>query len=251
MRRAFGLVVLAALVVSFTTGAVRILGSGAPVRVSAQGADAIDPSGQDPNTVTVTLADGDGDGPLPPSVEERSNALSVLDASRSSITALGERHEVVLVRAVGPAFAGESIDLSDPCSARRCIDVTVYLYPSDRVLDVFVAQGRVVRTTFSRGQPPLDESERARAHMFADADADVVDHLAGERHTHLVLAYPMWRDTSPCDEHRCASVVYPLDSLATTGIGREATIVVDLSAMRIVERLYLRCAPECVPGWSR
>jgi hypothetical protein len=202
-----------------------------------------------PQAVTVTLPDDAGDGPAPPSTAERTHALRAMNADATVAALLRGRREIVLVRALEPSVAERA---AGPCSTARCIDVTAYLYEGDRVLDVFVdaRTWRVVEHRFTRGQPPLNDAEKSRAHVIAERDADVARHLDGARHTHPDLAYPMWRDIAPCDTHRCASVVFPLDDMVRTGVGREATIVVDLSTGTIVERLYLVCRTDCVRGWS-
>lgn len=208
-------------------------------------ADLRDPDpDHDEGAVTESIPDDDVQQPT---ASERARALAAAKVHEPVARLLRERNEPVLLRTYAPAD-GET----GPCSTRRCIEVTFYLYRSNVVLDVLMsaAEMRVISTTSSRGQPPLSLAEQARAHRIADGDADLRAHLGNEAHVHAVLAYPMWRDTAPCDVDRCASVVYPMDRMLSEGIGRQATVVVDLSTLRIVERIYLTCTPDCEPRWS-
>ncbi len=206
-------------------------------------ADVADPNpATDPGAVTITLPDDETTGPPPVSAREHRRAVAVAGSAPELAQTFRAPHELVLVRVLD----------GEVCPARRCIDLTYYLYPSNRVLDVVVEtdRWRVSGTSLTTGQPPLSESEIARAHSIADRDADLRRHLGRAAHSHPVPAYPMWRDVAPCDVDRCASVVYPLDRMITQGHGRQATIVVDLNTGKVVERLYVVCSPGCEPGWS-
>jgi hypothetical protein len=145
------------------------------------------------------------------------------------------------------------VPAGDPCSDLACIDVTLYSYDRDRLLNVFVdpARAQVVRLEPGRGQPPLSVVERRAAHRMAERDPRVRALVEGRRHGHpAVLAKPMW-PSGTCDRHRCATVIFTLGRVSETGIGRTLNVLVDLSAKRVLDRTPIRCTPECSWGWKR
>lgn len=137
-----------------------------------------------------------------------------------------------------------------PCPAARCIASLLYRYDSDTIVRVIVSpEGDLLDMGVTRGQPPISEDEQVHAHALAERDARTRTLLDGDAHVHGALAYSLYPDSGVCARHRCASVVFMLDDLATTGVGRQLHVLVDLSEDRILRRDKQRCDGACEVGW--
>jgi len=207
-----------------------------------------EPTGDHDDLTYSSLPDGRS---LTHAAIARARAIA-LEHSEVRAWIAGGRTRIVLVRDHGP-FEPDDVPVGDPCIDVACIDVTLYSYDTDRLLDVFVdpARAQVLRLEPGRGQPPLSLAERRRAHRLAERDQRVRALVGTRRHGHpAVLAKPMW-PSGTCNRHRCATVIFTFGNVSETGIGRTLNVLVDLSAERVLDRTRIRCTPTCRWGWQR
>jgi hypothetical protein len=191
----------------------------------------------------ITLPDADA-GVAPVRPAERARAIrAALAAPAVRDRIAGTRFRVVAVERAAP------YERHAACAG--CIVVTIYSYARDGVLAVTVSpRGLEVRRVARGGaRPPLSAAERREVHRLAEGDREVRAMLGASPHAHPALASPLWPDGGPCDRHRCASVVFLLDGIARSGIGRQLHVLVDLSRRTILGRKPLTCDPECRVGW--
>jgi len=238
-RPRLGAVAVALLAAVVPAIAVAVLTN--PGERASERAGGHEPLGRLPGVVYRSIPADPGVDPGAARAAARAALLDPVVARRLA----GARSRPLLFRAYGP---DPDLPAGDPCRRVSCVAVTFYDYDADLVLEAVVtARGRVVEVRTSRGQPPLAGLERREAHRLAHASLPRA--LRREPHAHPGLAKPMWPEAGPCARHRCATVVFLLDDLATTGIGRQVNVVVDLSRRRVVESVRIRCAPACVRGW--
>ena len=235
MRGRLPLVLFLVITAVSIAAGVRLSGGGQP----AVAADSQPPFGDLPGATTITLPDDDVS--LRAASRDRASRAALADPRvRSAL--VGHRTAVVLVRALAP-YERDAV-----CA---CIAVTIYDYTADRALDALVDPGswRVRSVGPTPGRPPLSAHEVRLAHRIAEEDPRTRTLVGAGRHGHPALASPMWPGGGPCDEGRCASVIFLLDGLGRSELGRQLHVLIDLSSRAVLARSRLRCEPECAPGW--
>lgn len=143
-------------------------------------------------------------------------------------------------------YERESKQGASTCDARRCIEVIFYIYTNNRLLHAFIDSDSwtFIGKAHGTGQPPLSEEEREVAHLLAESDATVLEKTQGLTHDHGQLAAPLYPHSGPCEQDRCASVIFHIGDSLRTGEGRRIIVLVDLTTETVLERDFHWCYNE-------